>query len=252
MLGEELDATEVSERGLLGVRAFALIDAETRKVASAKNPRLWPSLFGFRAAYDQEPHDSRSLPPARITLADGASLSTEQHDIDSRLSTAVGRRVTLARTAVSGAVAEGYWPDVEWLDHRDEVFEVPLPPGTFFDCATIHVVTTAALNRLRQLAHSSRIDVRRFRPNFVIEPTAHAEGYVENGWIGRTITLGEVVLQIDRPCARCIMTTLGQADLPKDPGVLRTVVQSNAGNLGVYAAVLRSGQVRRDAEVYLI
>jgi uncharacterized protein YcbX len=252
MLGEELDATQVTERGLLGDRAFAMIDAQTGKVASAKNPRLWPRLFDFRAAYVEPPRDSRFLPPARITPPDGESLSTEQADVESRLSAAVGRRVTLARAAFAGATAEGYWPDHDWLQHRDEVFEFQLPEGTFFDGATIHVITTATLARLQRLAQTSRFDVRRFRPNFLIEPTTDDEGFVENGWIGKTITVGEVALRIDGPCPRCVMTTLCQGELPKDPGVLRTVVEANAGNVGVYAAVLRSGRVRRDAEVHLV
>jgi MOSC domain-containing protein YiiM len=38
---------------------------------------------------------------------------------------------------------------------------------------------------------------------------------------------------------------LSQGDLPKDPNVLRTIVQQNQGNVGVLASVLRGGRVRR-------
>src|SRR5947208_842229 len=122
MMGEELNATEVTEHGLLGDRAYALIDAETGKVASAKNPRRWPNLFDFRAAYREPPRDPRSLPPVRITLPDGESLTTDQADVEARLSAAVGRPVRLARQAAACATAEGYWPDHDWLPQRDEVF----------------------------------------------------------------------------------------------------------------------------------
>jgi len=71
MQGEELNAADVTPRGLLGDRAFALVDEETGKVASAKNPRRWPTLFDFRAAYIEPPGEDRPLPPVRITLADG-------------------------------------------------------------------------------------------------------------------------------------------------------------------------------------
>src|SRR4051794_38228423 len=77
MMGEELNATEVTERGLLGDRAFALVDEETGKVASAKTPRRWPGLFDFRAAYVEPPSAAGSLPPARITAPDGESLTTD-------------------------------------------------------------------------------------------------------------------------------------------------------------------------------
>src|SRR3954462_11151605 len=78
MLGEELEATEVTGRGLLGDRAYALVDAETGKVVSAKDPRRWATLFDFRAAYAEPPEDSRSLPPAVVPLPGGETLSTDQ------------------------------------------------------------------------------------------------------------------------------------------------------------------------------
>jgi uncharacterized protein YcbX len=51
MLGEELNASAITSQGLLGDRAYALVDSSNGKVASAKNPRKWPYLFDFRAAF---------------------------------------------------------------------------------------------------------------------------------------------------------------------------------------------------------
>ena len=251
MMGEELNATEVTERGVLGDRAYALVDAETGKVASAKNPRRWPNLFDFRATYVEPPRDAQSLPPARITLPDGESLTTDQMDVEARLAAAVGRPVRLARAAANRATAEGYWPEHDWLSKRDEVFEVPIPPGTFFDVDIVHLVTTSTLDRLATSAPTSRFEVPRFRPDFVIEITDGSDGFVENGWLGRTLVLGDVSLRIDRPCARCVMTTLSQGSLPKDPKILRAVVQENDGNVGVYAMVVQGGRVRRGDAVRL-
>ena len=124
-------------------------------------------------------------------------------------------------------------------------------PGTFFDGAMVHVVTTSTLDHLRGLGPASRFETPRFRPNLVIEPPHGAQGFVENGWIGRRLTIGGVELRIDRSCARCVMTTLAQGSLPSDPGVLRTVVQQNAGNVGVYASVARAGTIRRGDAVDL-
>jgi uncharacterized protein YcbX len=143
---------------------------------------------------------------------------------------------------MAGAV--GRWPDHDWLARRDEVFEFPLPPGTFYDGAMVHLVTTATLDRLRASAAASRFEIPRFRPNFAVEVTNRSVGFVENDWIGRTLVLGDVGLRIEGPCPRCVMTTLEQGDLPKDPGVLRAAVQQNAGNVGVYATVVRAGRVR--------
>jgi uncharacterized protein YcbX len=245
MMGEELNATAVTDRGLLGDRAFALVDVETGKVASAKNPRRWPTLFDFRAAYVEPPADGRPLPPVRVTLPDGETLTTDQPDAAERLSAAVGRPVRLARAAGAGATAEGYWPDHDWLPQRDEVFEFPLPPGTFFDAAAVHLLTTATLDRLWSLSPASRFEVPRFRPSLVVESTDGSDGFIEAGWVGRSLAVGDVRLRIDEPCPRCVMTTLSQGSLPRDPSVLRTAVQGNGGNVGVYGSVVRAGRIRR-------
>ena len=249
MMGEELNAIEVTDRGLRGDRAYALVDVETGKVVSAKNPRRWPNLFDFRAAYVDEPRDRQSLPAVRIILPGGEAVTTDQADVESQLSAAVSRQVRLTQSPGQSATSEGYWPDDAWLAQRDEVFEFALPAGTFFDGAAIHLVTTATLDRLRVLNPASRFEVPRFRPNLVIEPTSEANGFIENGWIGRTLVFGDVRLRVDGPCPRCIMTTLSQGSLPKDAGVLRTVVQENAGNVGVYATVVQGGRVRRGGGV---
>src|SRR2546425_7715858 len=99
MLGEELSAIEVTERGLLGDRAYALVDSADGKVATAKNPRKWPTLFGFRATFS-----SSAVPSLRIMLPDGRVLTGEQSDLNQVLSQALNREVTLA-VAERGHVA---------------------------------------------------------------------------------------------------------------------------------------------------
>ena len=65
MMGEELNASEVTKGGLLGDRAYALIDTSDGKVATAKNPRKWPQLFNFRAALTDAPRTGVKLSPVR-------------------------------------------------------------------------------------------------------------------------------------------------------------------------------------------
>jgi len=75
---------------------------------------------------------------------------------------------------------------------------------------------------------------------------------VENAWIGHTLAIGdEVRLHITGPCGRCVMTTLAQGELPPDSGILRTAVQQNQGQVGVYAAVLQGGTIRHGDRVRL-
>jgi uncharacterized protein len=175
MMGEELNATEVTERGLLGDRAYALVDSSDGKVASAKNPGKWPNLFDFRAAFIEPPRISANVPPVRITLPDGTIATSRQSGLNEILSQALNRQVTLRATErghVRPANAEEYWPDIEGLDYRDTVTDFPLPEGTFFDCATVHLLTTATLDRLRELYPNGRFEVRRFRLNIVVEPAS--------------------------------------------------------------------------------
>ena len=102
------------------------------------------------------------------------------------------------------------------------------------------------MDRLRELNPQGRFEVRRFRPNIVVAPDAGARGFVENDWIGHTLAIGsEVRISITGPCPRCVMTTLPQGDLPKDPGILRTAARHNQVHVGVYGTVLKGGTLRR-------
>ncbi len=253
MVGEELNATDVTQGGLLGDRGYALVDSSDGKVASAKNPRKWPQLFDCRAALADVPGAGVKAPPVRITLPDGTIVGSEQPDLDQILSKVLKREVKLSVLAgVPTATAEEYWPDMEGLDHRDTVTDFSLPEGTFFDCALVHLLTTATLDRLRALYPQGRFEVRRFRPNIVVETAKVEKDFVENAWIGQTLAIGDAVrLSITGPCPRCVMTTLPQGDLPKDAGILRTAAQHNRANVGVYASVLQGGKVRRGDSIRL-
>jgi uncharacterized protein YcbX len=252
MMGEELNASEVTERGLVGDRQFALRDSETGKIVGAKNPRKWANFFEFRAAFVEPRHSGSTMPAVQITFPDGTIAMSGEDDLEETLSRALGHEVTFeeAQLRSEGAKAEEYWPDMEGLDYRDTVTDFDLPEGTFFDLAVVHLLTTATLDQLRDLYPEGRLEVRRFRPNIVVATTPAEQGFVENDWIGRTISIGdELRLRVTGPCPRCVMITLAQGDLPKDPGILRTAAQNNHANVGVYADVVKAGTVRRGDHV---
>jgi uncharacterized protein len=244
MMGEALNAASVTSRGLFGDRSYALCDTETGKVVSAKNPRKWPNLFSYHAAYTSPPTAGSAVPPVRVTLPDGDFTVSSSPDFARTISATLGRAVTLLATAPERAQLEEYWPDMEELANRDVVTEEAMPEGTFFDLAVLHVLTTSTLDRLRELGPRSRFEPRRFRPNLIVD-TAGQEGFVENDWIGKTLAIGsEVRIQVTGPCPRCVMTTLSQADLPKDPGILKTAAQHNEARVGIYASVVQTGTIR--------
>lgn len=252
MMGEELNAADVTQRGLLGDRAYALVDPSNGKVASAKNPRKWAKLFDCRAAFVEPPRTGEKIPVVQITLPNGTVVTSEQIDLNQILSRLLGRDATLATTPPNTPGLEEYWPDMEGLAHRETVTDESMPAGTFFDCAVTHVVTTFTIDRLRVLYPQGRFEIRRFRPNIVVEPASGERTFIENAWIGQTLAVGdEVRLNVTGPCPRCVMTTLAQGDLPKDPGILRTAAQHNQVNVGVYAAVVRGGTIRRGDPVSL-
>ena len=275
MLGEQLEAADLSERGIVGDRAYAIRDSETGKVASAKHPKLWPNLLACRAAFVEQPQPGEELPPVRIDLADGTSVMSDAPDVDAVLSGFFGRRVELAGAAQNGFTIDQYHPDEENYDPggRDVVVEVGLgaaffnerglpsavPEESFFDLFPLSVLTTSTLDRLSELEPQSRFDARRFRMN-VIAATP-ASGFVENGWIGRRLAIGDdVVLNVALPDPRCVMPSLEQEELPRDPRILKALAQHNridiAGSMypcaGAYAVAEAAGKIGKGDRISLI
>jgi MOSC domain-containing protein len=276
MLGEELEAFDLGEGGIVGDRAYAIRDRETGKVASAKHPKLWPDLLACRAAFVDSPHPGDELPAARIELADGSSVLSDAQDVDAVLSRFFGRDVELARAAENGYTIDQYHPDEEDYDpdgHRDEVVEAQLgaaffnerglpsavPEGSFFDLFPVSVLTTSSLDQLDELEPGSRFDARRFRMNVIVDTPER--GFVENDWVGRTLAIGDDVrLGVSLPDPRCVMPSLEQEDLPRDPQILKALARHNridvAGALypcaGVYAVAESTGTIRKGDPVSLV
>jgi uncharacterized protein YcbX len=252
MMGEELNAAEVTERGVLGDRAYALVDPESGNVVSAKNPRKWSGMFDSRASFVTPPQERDSHPEVWIALPDGSLVWSGDSDVDEHISARFGRRVRLVSSPLGAHKIDMYWPDIDGLAQRDTVTVERIQGTSFFDGAEVHLLTTATLARLTELYAGGRFEARRFRPNFVIATPPDVTGFVENDWHGETLALGDAVrLRITGPCPRCVMTTLPQGDLPKDPGILRTAVQHNGGHVGIYATVESGGTVRRSDTVRL-
>jgi MOSC domain-containing protein len=141
-------------------------------------------------------------------------------------------------------------PDLTVLPR--DLLEFTSSPGTYFDAFPIHLLTTASLAAMARVNPGAAWDVRRFRPNFVVEITDETEGLVEAQWSGRTLRIGTLELKCEVPTARCGMTTHPQQDLPRDPSVLRSIVKDADQNLGIYASVHAPGSVAIDDFVELL
>jgi len=242
MQGERLQQAELTGRGLVGDRAYGLIDLATGKAASGKSQNEFPGLMGFKARFVGEPQAGDEPPPVRIEFPDGSSVSSDSGEADRALSAWFKREVKLARTR-----------PVQPSPRRSKInIEGLVAADSLFDAFPLSLITTSTLYKCCELQPGSRFDPRRFRMNLVLK--TGAPGFLENDWVGRALGVGDTVrLNVTSLDPRCVMTTLPQDDLPEDPDILRTLMQHNRhqvaelGRLpcaGVYAVVAESGSVR--------
>ncbi|MHA6794146.1 MOSC domain-containing protein [Pseudonocardia bannensis] len=278
MQGEDLDEAIVGPAGLLGDRAYAVVDAVDGTVASAKYPRKWAALLGLRAAFVTEPRAGEAPPPVAVTFPDGVVRRSDEPGLDDALSALLGRAVRLENRPAPEAQFEEQWPDIDGLapagfieattvEHSPEGEPVSrigigslAPQGTFFDLAVLHVLTTATLDALRAAAPGSDFDPRRYRPNVLLDvPGAE---FAEDGWVGSSLEFGaDLRVTVTMSTMRCVMTTLGQDGFTEDRDTLRTIAKHNRRTIegmgtwacaGVYADVDGTGTVRRGDVVRVV
>ena len=270
MLGESLRATPIGSSGIPGDRAYALVNVETGKIASAKDPRKWAQLLDFRSVYDGGVDRDTLV----ITLPDGRAVRASD-DVDAVLSGACGHPVRLSSD--TGASTYDYvWDMADTIAPEEFVagsqidtsadgapisaMAVALQaPGTFQDLAPLTLITTSALRAMREQYEEGDWSTDRFRMNVVID--SDLDGTVENDWPGRRLRIGGAELKVTVPVPRCVMTTLAQSGLPRDRGILRAVAQHNRQKfgkfgmwacLGVYAEVVTPGDVAQGDRVELL
>ncbi len=251
MGGEPVARCAVDKDGLAGDRRFGVVEIEGGRVASGKQPRRWAGLLGMRAAYAGDP----SRDALRVTLADGRELRGDDPALVAELAAMAGRDVRLAEVPIvqPGASAAQLGTvlierlETEFDKHPGAEGDLPIglasPPGSLFDLAPLHLVTQATLDALG--------DVRRFRPNLVIE--ADAPAFCENAWIGRRVRIGaSLTVMILKATSRCVIPTLAQRDLPGDPTMLKRINAANrvddpvvgpAPCVGVYAVIVAPGAI---------
>jgi uncharacterized protein len=197
MFGEQLSELDVVGGGVVGDRAYAFEEVEFGRRVSAKRHGV---LMRCAARYLGV---SGPGAPIEVTFPDGAVVRGDGSDsaaLCDRVSALLGAAVRLT----SG------------------------PPGTLVDAVPLHLLTTRELAGLARAYPQGRWDVRRFRPNIVVEDVDH-----EQDWLGETLTLGTgVTVRVAEPTSRCVMTTHPQGDLPADRGILRTLTRVSRRPVG--------------------
>jgi len=266
MLGSRVEAAELADNGLVGDRMWALRDEERGAIASGRK------LIGVNrlaAAFDGGDGG------VSITLPDGSSVRDADSDVDERLSKALDHRVSLwakqpasntdhyrrgrpdsddimaEMRSIFGRVDDEPLPDFSIFP--PEMIEFEYPPGNYFDCFPLMIMTTTALASIRKALPESAVDERRFRPSIVIDTDDGAAGHPEFDWTGRRLLIGQSEIAIGDKCPRCAVVTREFADdLPADRRVLRHIVRDLDQNVGVYATVSTGGPIRVGDSVRLV
>jgi uncharacterized protein YcbX len=275
MQSDPADEVTLGPTGVVGDRAYGFVDIERGRLISGKHPKRYAPILECRAAFTEAPRADAPPPPMRVTFPDGYTVDGDHDEIAARVGKLLGCEVRLTTVDVDAEVIiEEVWPHLEGFgptafyrllqigtEADDPAGERMIgfrpamaAPGTLNDLAAMHVLATSTLATLAAEHPEGQWDARRFRPNILFDDGNEPGGNGEDGWIGRDLQIGSGPrINIVASTPRCIMTTLGQAELSRDPEVLRTMARANRRPLGefglfaaagAYAEVVTSGTVR--------
>jgi MOSC domain-containing protein len=230
LLGERLTTLRVLGNGVDGDRMWGIQDRSDGRILTARRePRL---LFASsRVAADGD------LPV--ITLPDGRELTGPGPATDAALSAWLAKPVTLVAAAESDAARAEYFADA--TDDSSQAIEWTMPRGRFVDAFPMLVMTTAGLRGSAAIHSSGTWDVRRFRPNILIQ--VDGEGWLEDAWAERRLSVGSAQLVPRRRCIRCTMVNRAQPGLERDVNIYKTLHQTHGGEAGMWTEVVQPGVI---------
>jgi len=255
MVGSQETSSFLDLVGVTGDRMWAVRDLDNGGIRGAKK-------FGELMRLEARFVDGHQV---EISSPDGRTVRSDDPTVHEFVSSFIGAQVRLESLrpasdlehfrrgrpgsddiveelrAVFGRDADEPLPD--FTVFPPEVIEFESPPGTYYDCWPLMIMSTSALRSLREAVPESVIDERRFRPSLVID-TGDTPGHPEFAWKGRRATMGGCEIEFLSPCPRCVMVTRAvSGDIPADRAILRHIVRDLDQNLGVYARVTKPGTV---------
>lgn len=110
-----------------------------------------------------------------------------------------------------------------------------------FDTFPLSLITTQTIAQLGETVGDS-LDVRRFRPNILVEAT-DGTAFPEDDWVGRVLRFGSVRMRVDKRDGRCAVITIDPVTAERSPSILRAVAEERQGCLGVYGTTMEPGRV---------
>ncbi len=232
MQGLAVDAVDVGPLGIDGDRRWALRDAESGRLLSAKR---------YRRLLEATADD------AGVVLPDGSRVGHLDRDAASRLGTWIGRPVDFE--PVAPETKASYEMTFDPPNDDAEYVEIPSPVGTFLDAAEVHLISEPTLRRCADERPDLDWDVRRFRPNVVVD--GPLDPFAEDGWCGRELRVGTAVLAARQPTVRCAVPLRAQPGLDRQLDLYRALEDLHANHLGIYLGVVEPGTVRIGDRVHL-
>lgn len=257
MVGGRVQQCSLNELGIVGDRLWAVRDVENGGIRGAKK---LGGLMKLSASFVKGSDD------VEISLPDGAVVRSGDANVHALVSQAIGVQVQLEalRPATDldhyrrGAPSsDDMMEELRNVFGRDideplpdfsvfppEVMEFESPPGTYYDCWPLMIMSTSAVRSMQEALPDSQIDIRRFRPSLVVD-TGDQTGHPEFAWAGKTARIGECEIEFQSACPRCVMVTREISDdLPADRAILRHIVRDLDQNVGVYAKVTKLGSIK--------
>ncbi|AMA73366.1 MULTISPECIES: MOSC domain-containing protein [Aneurinibacillus] len=220
--GESVRKTTIQPYGLYGDRSHAFLDG-TRPGQFLTATQL-PAMIGYQAEFIGQ-ESLEKFPQVKITSPSGKTYFWGDEALTKELEEKSGRSISTIQ----------YSPD-------------HIPLGAIEE-ENVLLATDASLAKLEEL-WGDKVDHRRFRPNILIAMYENIP-FAEDHWFGKRMMMGEAELEIKRHCERCMMITINPDTCAFDPSLLKTVVRERNNYFGVYASVIKTGEIKVGDKIYL-
>lgn len=234
--GEDMSRADIETDGVRGDRCWGIRDETTGKILTARRA---PQLLFAAASLEGDGTPMITLPTGETCHGLGA-------ETDATLSRWLDKPVRLVSSVGAPPSRAEYFADA--TDDASQALEWTMPAGRFVDALPLLILTTASLRTAAALYSDGDWQVRRFRPNLLVD--VDGDGWVEDDWCGRsTVHIGDVELRPQEPCMRCTMVTRPQRQVDEDRDIFRTLARNHGGYFGAWTTVSTGGTVRVGDEV---
>lgn len=223
--GESVQQSKIMDYGLYGDRSHAYVD-DTKK-GNFLTITQFQEMVRYKARFVGE-ESMDEYPKVEVTTPEGETFEWGDQELIKEMEDKSNRKIS----------TKNYTPSY-----------VPIGP-----IAVEHVLlaTDASLDKLKELWGKDEVDSRRFRPNLFIS-LEEKKPFIEEEWIGKRIKIGsEVEMEFVGHCKRCLIITVNPDNAERDASLHKTVIKERKNNFGVYASVIKTGDIQVDDEVHLL